>query len=50
MAKRGRRVTFHGAFKSKAKAKAKERRVRGGYVRRIRVRGQTRYSVLSRNG
>lgn len=31
MAKRGRTVTFHGAFGSKAKAVAKERRIRGAF-------------------
>jgi hypothetical protein len=46
MAKRGRKVTFHGAYGSKADAKAKERKV-GGFVRRIKVNGQTRYAVMS---
>jgi hypothetical protein len=54
MAKRGRRVTFHGAFKSKARARAKEAKVRraghkGVYVERIRVRGQVRYAVITRH-
>lgn len=47
MAGRGRTVTFHGAFRSKAKAEEKERKV-GGFIRRIRVRGQTRYAVMKR--
>ncbi len=47
MAGSGRKVKFHGAFKLKSKAKAKERRV-GGFVRRIRVRGHTRYVVMTR--
>lgn len=49
MAKRGRKVSFHGAFKSKAKAVAKERRV-GGFIRAITVRGQRRYVVMTRRG
>lgn len=49
MAKRGRKVTFHGAFKSKAAAVAKERRV-GGFIRPVTVRGQRRYVVMTRRG
>jgi hypothetical protein len=45
MAGRGRTVTFHGAFKSKVRAKRKERRVHG-YIRRARIKGHTRYLVL----
>lgn len=48
MAKRGRKVTFHGAFGSKAKAEAKERRIRGAFIRTIRVRGQRRFVVMTR--
>jgi hypothetical protein len=47
MAGTGRRVKFHGAFGSKSKAKAKERKV-GGYVRRTRIKGRVRYMVLTR--
>lgn len=45
MAGSGERVTFHGAFRNRSDA---ERRAeaRGGYVKRIRVRGQTRYAVI----
>lgn len=50
MAHRGRTVTFHGAFKSKAKAQAKERRIRGAFIRAIRVRGQRRFVVMTRRG
>ena len=45
MAGRGRRVTFHGAFGSKAKAQAKERRVHG-FIKRVRIKGSTRYVVM----
>jgi hypothetical protein len=47
MAHRGRKVTFHGAFGTKVKAKRKERAV-GGYIRRARIRGEIRYLVLTR--
>jgi hypothetical protein len=46
MAGRGRKVTFHGAFGSKAKAVAKERKV-GGFIKRVKVRGDTRYVVMT---
>jgi hypothetical protein len=49
MAKRGRKVTFHGAFKSKADAVAKERRV-GGFIKAVTVRGSRRYVVMTRRG
>ncbi len=49
MSKRGRSVTFHGAFGTKAKAKAKERRTRGAYIERKRMKGRgVRYLVLTR--
>ena len=47
MAGRGRRFKFHGAFGSKAKAKAKERAV-GGFIKRMKIRGDTRYVVMTR--
>lgn len=47
MAKRGRKFTFHGAFSTKAKATRKERSV-GGFIRKVRVRGDTRYVVMTR--
>lgn len=47
MAGKGRSFVFHGAFASKTNAKKKERKVRG-FVKRIRVRGQTRWVVLTR--
>jgi hypothetical protein len=48
MAKRGRRVVFHGAFASKAKARAKERAGAGRYILARLIRGHRRYLVLSR--
>jgi hypothetical protein len=49
MAKRGRMVEFHGAFGTKAKAKQKERQVKGSYVQRVRMKRQgVRYLVLTR--
>lgn len=50
MAKRGRRVVFHGAFSSRTAAARKHKRVRGSYVQRRRIRGSTRYLVLTRRG
>jgi hypothetical protein len=48
MAKRGRRFTFYGAFKSKRSAKSKEKQV-GGFTRKIRVHGHIRYAVMTKN-
>lgn len=48
MAKRGRKVVFHGAFKTKAKAVRKEGRVARSYIRKTRIKGHTRYMVLTR--
>jgi hypothetical protein len=36
----------HGAFKSKARAVRKEQEV-GGYIRKVKMRGVTRYLVLT---
>lgn len=47
MAGKGKRVKFHGAYKSKARAKAKEKET-GGYIQKISVRGDTRYAVITR--
>jgi hypothetical protein len=49
MAKTGRKVKFHGAFKSKEKARAKERQV-GGFIKAITVRGSRRFVVMTRRG
>lgn len=46
MAKRGRRVTFHGAFGKKSDAVRKEKQVHG-FIRRTKVRGDTRYVVMT---
>jgi hypothetical protein len=48
MAKQGRKFLIHGAFKSKARAKSKHKRVRNSWIIKRRVRGHTRYVVLSR--
>lgn len=48
MAKRGRQVTFHGAFSKKADARRKERQV-GGFIQPRTIRGRRRYVVMSEN-
>jgi hypothetical protein len=50
MPKTGRKVIFHGAFGSKAKARSKEQAGAGRYIRKTRIRGRTRFLVLSRRG
>lgn len=47
MAGKGKRFNFHGAFKRKEDAKRKEKQV-GGFIKTIKVRGHTRYSVMTR--
>ena len=47
MAGRGKKVLFHGAFATKARAKRKEKAV-GGYIEKKKIKGQTRYMVLTR--
>ena len=42
----GKRVCFHGAFKSKHDAMRKEREVKG-FIQRINVRGDVRYVVMT---
>lgn len=44
--KTGKRVVFHGAFKSKADAEKKERHV-GGFIKTSTIRGSRRYVVMS---
>lgn len=44
----GRRTVFHGAFTSKKRAIRKERRVKGGFIQRVRIKGHPRYLVRSR--
>jgi hypothetical protein len=48
MAGKGRKVKFHGAFKSKAAAKRRERAGSGRYIEEVTVRGHKRYVVISR--
>lgn len=49
MAKRGRRFMFHGAFGSKAKAKAKERSLgKGAFVQQHTIRGSRRFVVFTK--
>lgn len=50
MAGKGRQVVFHGAFKSKADARRKERRLgKGAYIESRRVKGQgVRHIVITR--
>jgi len=49
MAGSGRKVRFHGAFSSKAKARRKEKRVKHSYIERKRIKGLGfRYLVLTR--
>lgn len=42
----GKKVCFHGAFRFKDSAKRKEKQV-GGFIRKITVRGETRYVVMT---
>ncbi len=42
-------IVFHGAFCNKAKAKAKERKVKG-FIRIAKVRGHRRYIVMAKKG
>lgn len=48
MSKRGRRMVFHGAFASKAKAEEKEDRVKGAFIRKVKIRKKTRFLVMTR--
>jgi hypothetical protein len=48
MAKR--RFTFHGAYSSKQKANKKCERVKDSFVRKMRIRGDTRYVVMKKGG
>lgn len=48
MSARGRRVTFHGAYTTKADAVRKERRV-GGFIQPRMIRGRRRYVVMTEN-
>lgn len=51
-AKRGRKFTFHGAFKHKTgpgSAQEKERATPGSFIQERKIRGATRYVVLTEN-
>lgn len=41
-------MVFHGAFGSKAAATRKKKRIRGAFVRTVRMRGGRRYVVMTR--
>ena len=42
----GRKFCFHGSFGTKVGAQAKERKVKG-FIRKITVKGHTRFLVLT---
>jgi hypothetical protein len=48
MAKRGKRLVFHGAYGSKMKARRKERAGRKRFILVRVIRGSRRYLVVSR--
>jgi hypothetical protein len=48
MAKRGTLFNIHGAFKTKSAAERKHKKVRNSWIVKRKVRGHTRYVVLSR--
>ena len=50
MAGKGKKFRFHGAFGSKAAAVRKERSTPRSFIRKRRIRGDTRYVVMSRKG
>ena len=50
MVGRGRKFKFHGAFKSKRKAMAKERAGSNRFIREAKIKGHRRYIVMSRKG
>lgn len=43
----GRRVCFHGAFKSKDDAARKERQTPGAFIQAKNIRGHRRYLVMT---
>jgi len=48
MAHRGRKLTFHGAYRSKAAAVRKERRTPGAFVVKRKIRGENREIVFTK--
>jgi hypothetical protein len=49
MAGKGKKITFHGAFSTKARAVKKERSI-GGFIRAVSIKGRKRYVVMKRKG
>ena len=47
---KGRKFIFHGAFKSKRKAMAKERAGKGRFILTRKIKGHRRYIVLKDRG
>jgi hypothetical protein len=47
MAKTGRHLVFHGAFKTKGKAVRKEKSEKGDFILERNIRGKKRFLVLS---
>lgn len=47
MARRGRKFNIHGAFGTKARAERKHKQVKRSWIIKRKVRGDTRYIVLS---
>jgi hypothetical protein len=47
MAASGRKVKFHGAFKSKRAARQKESSREGSFILKRRIRGKVRYLVVT---
>lgn len=50
MSGKGKKVRFHGAFRSKERARQKESRISGAYVEETKINGKSRYLVLTRKG
>lgn len=39
---------FHGAFGTKSRARKKEKRVKKSFILKVKVRGKTRYAVVTK--
>jgi len=46
MSKRGRKFTIYGAYGSKSTAEKAERKHKGAFILKRRIRGDTRYVVM----
>jgi len=44
----GKRFRFHGAFSTRARAERKHKRVKKSFIRKVKIRKDTRYLVLGR--